>query len=466
MPVAEASPGASGSVSFTDKPSGVYNYRLSDLQSSTSIEIKRPANTVITDRALFVHDKATINASGVSLRGLMNRLAQQMTAANLGDPVTGNDLFGRLWDTQNPLEQAVFPGIGEKCTGTLNDFSINCRPGEGNQARDPQAIDDFTPIALVNRFDLRDKQAFLHCGEYRVIFARRTLGRVFMIFEAQIPNPTPGIPEGCLPVAQFWQGLSTDKDPVSRGQKLNGFYFNGLPNASIRAAFDHRNYAQETGQIRTNEFMAGPWLLKEFKTSIRAGRNLIDAVTVKSNPQGALFSSSNPDPRAAPFRAEFLSHLASLLEGRDTFSLMNSDIFNNGQSHAQFPESGENDYAAVVNSDSDPAFKAALQQRLVALGSDLTTDQVLRRASAMTCGGCHEPSSFGLQDINSIGTGLSWPGTLGFVHVNEFSSPASPAFEISPALKNVFLPFRKKELEEFLASPLNVPDAALGTRTM
>jgi hypothetical protein len=91
----------------------------------------------------------------------------------------------------------------------------------------------------------------------------------------------------------------------------------------------------------------------------------------------------------------------------------------------------------------------------------LTGQQIVNRAAAMSCAGCHMPVAFGLLNANSIGPGLSWPDALSFVHVD--TPPAvsiagqpgfnpshfggnSQGFNISPALLNVFLPARRTTL--------------------
>jgi hypothetical protein len=54
----------------------------------------------------------------------------------------------------------------------------------------------------------------------------------------------------------------------------------------------------------------------------------------------------------------------------------------------------------------------------------------------------------------SLGGGLIWPSSMGFVHVTEAQRDTAPdgtqRFVISPALTNVFLPRRKAVLEAFL----------------
>jgi cytochrome c553 len=107
-----------------------------------------------------------------------------------------------------------------------------------------------------------------------------------------------------------------------------------------------------------------------------------------------------------------------LISDLSTFSLtVQNDAHNNGQSHAS-GDTLENDYSRHITAN----FAASVQNRATQLGSNLTSTQVVNRAVAMTCGGCHEPSAFGLTVANSVGPGQSWPGTLGFTHVSEFAS--------------------------------------------
>jgi hypothetical protein len=128
------------------------------------------------------------------------------------------------------------------------------------------------------------------------------------------------------------------------------------------------------------------------------------------------------------------------------------DSHNNGRSHASGFETFENDFRTHVATGSG-AFKGAIETRIAELGSNLTADQVLNRATAMTCGGCHNPGSFGLTSFNSVGNGQSWPDTLGFTHLNEFAF--NGIFSISPALENVFLPSRKRGMQAFIDSLTN-----------
>lgn len=188
-------------------------------------------------------------------------------------------------------------------------------------------------------------------------------------------------------------------------------------------------------------------MLKEFKVDV--SRNKIAPVTVKNNPFGELFSASRTDSLAVNFKNTFLANLSSLLTDRDSLSInVGSDSFNNGESHASGSDTQENNFAGFVGTQ----FRSDIQNRATALGSSLTSNQVIARATALTCGGCHQPAAFGLTAPNSIGLNQNWPDSLGFVHVSERIG-ADGKFPISPALQTVFIPARKKDFEGYLNSP-------------
>jgi hypothetical protein len=408
-------------------------------------------------RSLIVHDVATLDAADFSFASVLEQLSNQINAENPAATTDAVELFARFWDTQNPA-----PGFvtgGPKCESLLNGFPNDCRTNqEGVQAQFPQSfMTNYRPIALVNRFDLRDTVNFNDCGEYRIIFALTNSfsGRNFIIFESQLPNPAPGNANGCVPIVNLWKDLSTEQNTSARASKLRDFYFNGIPSQNVKSVIDINNYAAGTGQIRTNQFMSGgPWLLKEFKISIENGLGFIKPVSVKANPFGPLFTDFNNDNRAVDFRNQFLTNLNSILVGDlSTFSLtVQEDSHNNGRSHASGFETFENDFRTHV-ATGNGAFRGAIETRIAELDSNLTADQVLNRATAMTCGGCHSPGAFGLTSFNSVGNGQSWPDTLGFTHLNEFAFDG--VFSISPALENVFLPSRKRGMQAFIDALAN-----------
>ena len=421
---------------------------ISSIKSSVASSIASSTVAINVDRSLLVHDTATLQAADFSFRSTLQQLVNQLNALNPSNQTTVEQLFARMWDTQNTAPGHV--AGGEKCTGVLNGFTNECRPQEGAQADNPIFfVGNYTPIALINRFDLRDTATFNDCGEYRVIYANQGGSRNFIIFEAQMPNPNPGVATGCLPIAQFWQNLSAENNASLRAASLRNFYFSGIPSANVRAVIDIRNYA--TGQVRTNMFMGGSWDLKEFKVGVDAqGVSMIKPVSVKSNPVAFLFNGNSTDSRAAGFQADFIANMNSLLIDFNSFSLtVAKDIHNNGQSHAS-GDTSEIDYGSAFFNTNTNAFQQSVLNKLAAAGSNLTNTQVMNRAIAMSCGGCHQPGTFGLTSANAIGPNQSWPNTLGFTHVSEFANAG--VFPLSPALTDVFLPARLAGFNSFLSS--------------
>lgn len=453
----EAYPAADQRVAANTSFDITFNPATRGIQMAARTAACGVAQTVNVDRSLFIRDETLVgatNTSGGLLFGLdrvFDQLATQLNAANPTNSTSGTQLFARMWDTQN--SGVGFVAGGPECGLTLNGFEHRCRPSEGIQAQSPfDSIKNYRPIALVNRFDLRDKDdtGFANCGEARIVYALIDgPGRNFIIFEAKLPNPQPGVAAGCMPIAEFWRDLSTDSSEFSRSQKLNTFFFNGIPSKNVRPVIDIRNFAANTGQIRTNQFMEfQPWVLKEFKVAVEGGISIIKPVSVKSNPAGFQFNDTKTDALSVQFRTEFLDNMRTLLKPDISrfFLTVQNDANNNGQSHA----SGfvaENNFLnhALAGTGS---FRNAIQNRATELGSTLTTAQILNRATAMTCGGCHSPDTFSLTVADSIGAGKTWPRSLGFTHVEEF--PVNGKFPISEALQNVFLPTRKLDFENYI----------------
>lgn len=162
-------------------------------------------------------------------------------------------------------------------------------------------------VGIFNRFDLAPVDGS-DCGEYRIVFARRgfvageRLNRNLVIFEANLRNPHPerGL-NGCVRIAEFWRGLSSDSDVQSRARKLHDFYFEGLP--GFLPVVHPSNYGARTdrkGQIRSNQFLQTKWMMREFKLAPGAcseGKACeIMPTTDKTTPPASLFSGSDATP--------------------------------------------------------------------------------------------------------------------------------------------------------------------------
>lgn len=448
-----------------------------------------PAPAIDEHRSLFVHDRATLNHVGTthsfSLEHTFEQLATQITNAGVTG-VTAETLFRDFWDTQNQAAAAATPA-GAHCNddgGTINGFPNSCPRAEGQQAHNAaNNLDNYSPIAVVNRLDLAS-EGWRNCGEHRIVYAKTAgPGRNLMIFEAVLPNPSPGCQDGCRPVAEFWGELSTDPSATSRAEKLLSFYYDGLPGFRPVVHVGHYSSTGASsgygsaggGQIRTNQFMQSPWTLKEMRTLIDCGSGTCEFQfvpdTVKLNPFGELWDPNLPatdfNNRVGMFRAAISTQVAALGGASDvnslSYELLND--FNGAQSDAQSPN-GDSAYCTHFNCNSDDYLGSALATFNASQppGNQLTAEHVVNRATALSCGGCHQPSTFGLNVPGALGpsgSGLqSWPASAGFVHTNEdvqvaMHTPSlfgnDTGFALSPALENEFLPARQANLEAFLA---------------
>jgi hypothetical protein len=312
----------------------------------------------------------------------------------------------------------------------------------------------FTPVAVFNRFDLAPSNG-ANCGEHRIVYAMTggTLsGRAFIIFEAALPNPHPEQgADACLPVAQFWQGLSAVTDVNVRASRLEKFYYTGGAVAGFEPVVNAAHYGLATntgaptaGQVRTNFFIDfAQWHLREFKTH-RECTNVADPatcklsfgqVTVKNNPANELFAGTHAS--SAAFRTAFVKQVPKLAAGTAaTIGMSIGNGFNELESISQ-PRTafGDVEYARIAN----PAMRDAIQVKLTSMASPLSVTDILTRATTQTCAGCHRLSA----GDPLGGTAGSWPNDGGFVHVDERGG-------LSAALTSSFIPRRIAVLESFI----------------
>ena len=426
--------------------------------------------TIDPARSLFVHDRATIDALGrdtFSLRRTLAKIAADSTAAG-ATGVTSETLFRDLWDTQNDEANAATPE-GAHCDDdgtTLNGFPNACRAAaDGAQARANLAAElaSYRPIALVNRIDLA-AAGWKNCGEHRIVYGRvgNGIARSFLIFEAVLPNPRPGCQSGCRPVAEHWHQLSSIADPARRARLLERFFYRGLPGFRPVVHVDH--YAAKgvtsgyggsgSGQIRTNQFLEQPWMLKELKLALDCTHKpcKLDVVPipVKINPHGPLWIDT-PEGLAHDFQNSVLAQVESLaINDLNTFTYQVPVPFDAARSESQIGGL-QDDYFEAYSTGANPpgGFRAQLQA-LVGTGvaATLTDRHIVNRATALSCAGCHQPSTFGLRARDAIGPSMAWPDSAGFVHVR--AEDDNGVHTLSPALTDVFLPFRAQNLAEVL----------------
>jgi hypothetical protein len=413
--------------------------------------------TIDPRRSLIVTDSSIMNSFPILT--VLNRLA-----AGSPQSMIARQLYDQWMDLHNAA-----PGIGQggHCNdqttngvATLNGFQYDCPRAEGRLVGTNPTDgnpDSFRAVAVVNRFDLATdpRRGGTDCGEYRIIYAKRSgqtvaTNRMQIIFEGVLPNPRPnGVDlSGCRPVAEFWANLSTISDPAVRATQLRSFFFTGLSGFApvVRAA--HYGFATPNalGQIRTNLFMQSNWVLREYRLTLVNNRLKMVSLPNHQSPAGLLFNETNPHAKGADFRNQFLNVVQSL--AINDINRFNSNTlpnrFDSGDGDQQ--DANENNYPAQFS--RSPNFTRAVQGRLTTMGSTLTPAQIVQRSLAMSCAGCHQ-----LSNGRNLGGGLVWPASLQFVHVSEAqpeSGPNGQRFRISQALTSVFLPHRQRVFEAFL----------------
>lgn len=431
--------------------------------------------------ALLINDPVALK--GITLEKVMNRLLEDMGYPN----ATGNalELAQRLFDGSNNVDAGVYSD-SYHCDSLSNPAHVNgpaafCPRSEGALAASkglflPGHKDHFVPVAVVNRFDLTPLTAET-CGEARIVFAKESgrtdpNDRVFLIFEASIPNPRFGDLGGCRGVARFWEGLQAEKDAAAIGDRINTFFFVGNQNQGRPPLISINNlgfglssgasYYGGGGQIRISQHMDDHWELRQVVAAMTdSGTPSFDPVPVGNNPMTRLFG--NPDSASLDYEQ---SDFAARFAGTNVDSLAQKSVTHIRSTYMSNDLSGEsalggdpiNDYVAAASHNVD--LREAIKQRIAQLQLDcpaddpMTTDSILRRATMDSCAGCHAPSQF-LGPDRKIGCGAVWPDSLGEVHIDE-------AGKLSPALTDVFLPHRAAVLETFLKA-CEAPEDALNT---
>jgi hypothetical protein len=182
-----------------------------------------------------------------------------------------------------------------------------------------------------------------------------------------------------------------------------------------------------------------------------------------ANPYVSSSSLAGMDLLAAEFQDEVIVQITPTRLGNPNINGFSYEVAPNknaAESQSQNPTIDH--YPNQVNAAINPTFQNTLAAAAALVG--LSTSQVINRATALSCAGCHQPAAFGLTNPDAIGPGQSWPSSLGFVHVGtslqslQNTTNFQPAyhggnnqgFVISPALENMFLPARKAVLTDLV----------------
>ncbi|WP_437291186.1 hypothetical protein [Sorangium sp. So ce406] len=490
----------------------------SELFDATEVELGEAAEELSLPFPIDPLKSLTVTevdiVSQFSLKDVLQQLVTQSGVPGL-TPLT---LFRRFMDTYreapglfpsvahcndvaaNPNDVFPAPQPGDTpTTGSINGWPVRCPRTVGQEsASDPFSAtagdNAYMATTLANRFDLAPPDG-AHCGEYRIVFARKsghpdfdsarpdqTSRRNFIIFEGRLPNPTPSNGrEGCRPIVQFWLNQSDpSKSVATRAADLKSFYFNGLPASNVGPVIHIDNYGHtpgpNNGQIRTNEFLLfqeafDAWSLREYRlthgTSGSPSLNVVPSF-VKDNPSAKLFAPGiSGDSRVTSFQSTVLPNMVERLAAADDVnrfaypSALPSSM-NAGES-LMIPL--QNNYLNAIGSGTS-TLRTNIANKLTAMGSDLSgtpgnlsVDQIVGRAQSLACAGCHEPVDASNSPNSSLNVGLSdpFPKTLVFTHTSEKTEPVNPnnvngprRFILSTAVLDVFLPFRKRVMTDFL----------------
>jgi hypothetical protein len=388
--------------------------------------------------------------AGLSLRDTLDAALNNAGSAGL---VGAEDVYHAIIDSYStaPGNDPSLAHCDDQQTNgqaSLNGYPLACPRLEGSQFDN---IDSWFPVAFVNRLDLAPSDGS-NCGQQRIIFANNVFignGRMLMIIEAQLPNPTPecGV-DSCRPIAEFWSSLATINDPLERGQRLREAFLTS--GTGPFAPFMNANQlGPNGGQIRTNNFNSFPWTMREFQ--MQAAPAILPLPhAVREAPNGELWNDLSSLPQGEACRDSFLASLSNLQS--DNLATLGFPVAAACEDAESPNDFSRHDYAGHLASGSGD-FAAEIDARVA--GSGLNSDEIARRARfAGSCMGCHIESS-GV----SLGNGVTAPSSNDFVQISEFSSEPcfgsnnGNCFVVSEALRTVFLPHRISVQQNFLNAP-------------
>ncbi len=435
-----------------------------DEQTCTVTTLDRFRSLVVTDQEVL---------DRFPLRDVLQTIIDRANVQN----TTPDSLWSQWWSALRP-RQAGDPSNEPHCDdngGTINGYAIECPRTES--ILESELPETHEPVAVFNRFDLAPFDGS-NCGEYRLVYAKTDgslPGRNFIIFEGVLPNPNPEDGAcGCKPVAEFWADLSFNNNVVDRADQIEDFFYNGLPGFQpvIRpeayglggTVGGYSSPGRTTGQIRTNMFMQGPWMLREFGLERKCTNVAItqevqqDARAQQQQQQQIPLQkicklivvprpvANNPHPdewlvvdaAGTTFQNTFVANMGSLIptpDGINQISMFAQPDFDAGESNSQSFLSQYNPsttFATLINNGLG--------------GTPFNATHMALRATTQSCAGCHMQSS-----NDNLGNGVIWPAkSPAFVHVTEGSGLSNAL-----TMTGGFLDHRQAILEEFLGFACN-----------
>ncbi|MES0166657.1 hypothetical protein NKJ87_11715 [Mesorhizobium sp. M0027] len=440
------------------------------------------APTIEWGRSLFVRKAALLKQ--ISFTAVMDQLA----ASSGGKIADRNELFRNWWKT----------AAGDECEELRPKqpnggppFSYDCSRAEGMlKDKDPYKKfgDDKTPpfiiIAAVNRVDLLRDSLGGDCGEFRIIAGKHPdwenpaapdgiHGEMLIAFEAVMPNG--GKPERCMAIQKFWLSLSENRfsDDEVAGL-LRRFFLEGITLAEDGSVVDgdavgpttfqlppamhvdHLGASESsTGQIRTNSKLHGEqWGLREYRFDKPSTRLLPTRTT--GSPEPTLFSKNSPDPEATNKLVELIaksirtdgSAPGPLLDPNiNSFHLLPSLPEHLLAAEMNAEDRSLGDYAKILDTEGHPDLIGEIEGGAT---RTLTAEQIRKRIQSLSCAGCHQFSRTGNGGFtDDFKREVCWQISSENKHVTTESTDGE--YEISDALKFVFLPHREFVMRKYLA---------------
>jgi len=416
-----------------------------------------PTRSVPSDgNALLVRDPDVL--SRFSLERALTNIIE-----TAGATMTPVELLQRLFDTESSQATAVFAN-GTYCDDHENPAfalgkAVDCPRAEARLAAStglfvPGNPDSFEPVALVNRFDLMASDNST-CGEYRIVYAKHSgktdpNDRVLLILEGALGNPSLQV-KGCRPVAELWASLPTSGNLA---ESLERFYFEGLEGFApvLHAKHFGLNAGDCTygacGQLRLGQGMQAPWEFRQFRLEQQRGDAALPSlsfvpVTDSRSILPELFDPPTSENPANGFQDLFVTGLPSLTVSEvPRLRFESFSAFEAAESAIEGP--AQPNYAARAGTALLGRLTTAIAKAAPTCppNDPLTAESTLRRATALSCAGCHAPDRLIAAD-RKIGCGQVWPNSLGQAHIDEQGN-------LSDALTQVFLPYRAKVLSTYL----------------
>jgi hypothetical protein len=288
------------------------------------------------------------------------------------------------------------------------------------------------------------------------MFGAPNIDRLHFIFEAVLPNPTPsaGV-AGCKPVADFWAGLSAINSVSQRRAQIETFFFSGIP--GFEPVFDPSHYTLESGGgIRTLQVSSTsrpPSHFFQFRLAKRGDTLVAEPDVLENNPFGQLFDARFDTPLGRDFRDELIKNVVSLAINDVNLYFMNLPrrflLAESDPSDVEPLGVPSINFTASLTSAAGQAFSDRIAAELKRINSTLAPRDIVARTETQGCVICHAGGG-------PIGNGLRFPNALIFQqHVDEaLFEPGDGGlrFQISPAMRDVFVPHRMEILREFLRS--------------